>query len=294
MASQICDHNFIYSSLPMLIYLKERLYKELHTTYLLIEMINFIKNKYNYKDNLTIDVFLNEDLFHFLEMSFNNYCFNNLKYHNNKLAPKTRKIIESFLNKMREASLTHDWKTFGMHALESFDNTYRWRFLKGRHSRHPIMQKGGITFFSSYLNSTRRLEAFENLMPQPVNWVITNYFALPRLPSNRNFFWLWQFAKPRDRKFVHGDIYQHLENNFLKTWLSLSPVWQSWERIEQTMLLRLTQCWECYLQETQPRLILMANQRGIEGWFTLIAKKYNIPVASVPRSPVPEFPGCWR
>jgi hypothetical protein len=70
-------------------------------------------------------------------------------------------------------------------------------------------------------------------------------------------------------------------NDVLKTYLSNSGTLRNWTNGQLNSLVNLTHCWENYLKEVKPRLIVMANQWGIEGWFSQIAKKRRIPVLQV-------------
>ena len=68
------------------------------------------------------------------------------------------------------------------------------------------------------------------------------------------------------------------ETVLLRRWLETSSTWADWVRVESPLLRRLTMCWETYLDRARPSLILMANQWGIEGWFTRVARRRGIPV----------------
>jgi hypothetical protein len=69
-----------------------------------------------------------------------------------------------------------------------------------------------------------------------------------------------------------------IEGRQAAEWAASSGAWEKWRAVEFRLLARLTSCWEAYLEQASPRLIVTANQWGIERWFTQIARDRGIPV----------------
>jgi hypothetical protein len=54
-----------------------------------------------------------------------------------------------------------------------------------------------------------------------------------------------------------------------------------WPSDHLNSLVNLTHCWENYLEKVKPRLIVTANQWGIEGWLGRVAKKRGVAVLQI-------------
>jgi hypothetical protein len=172
-----------------------------------------------------------------------------------------------------------------MHFLERTDKTYHYRCSLGPLLPRSNITKGGITFFSSYLNNSRILSSFVILMPSLITWVVTNVWSRRGIMRNQaNAFWLWQFAGDLSPAYQDQDTLPPVktaEDAPDYSYLASTYTWKNWGQIESRLLMNLTGAWEAYLNEAKPRLIVMANQWGIEGWFTRCAKRKGIPVLQV-------------
>ena len=126
-------------------------------------------------------------------------------------------------------------------------------------------------------------------MPEPVTWVLANHSARRGISRQGcDYVWLWQYghSSRRNQGIKEEGIFSaegegsHSEI-LLRKWMAQSPTWKRWRSVELSLLVTLTACWEEYLDQAKPRLIVMANQWGIEGWFTNIAARRGIPVLQI-------------
>lgn len=198
--------------------------------------------------------------------------------------------------RLSEVMLTGNKKMFIGDVVSWLDKTYYWHCQFGHWLPRKLPSPENITFFSSYLNNSRTLSSFVDLMPQPVQWVLTNESARQGVPAGTGYVWLWQFS---DRALPHQDEFQpetsvlvpstSVSPPLLQAWLAHSEAWESWQKVEFALLTNLTRCWEAYLDQTRPRLIVTANQWGIEGWFTQIARARGIPVLQLMHGAVGDY-----
>lgn len=269
-------------------YLAEPLYLE-SSIWLQIKTIQFIDNlrkKYNIK------IIIIDNIDKKFSPTFSQILSNykNLSY--NQLSNKTQETSKpGIFNKLREqfyeAYFSKDLKIPFINFIEAKDKLYKYRTFLGKLKKKKI-SKGNITFFSSYTNNSGSLSCLINLMPCPVNWIISTYSAHKGLPKNSNYQWIWQFSSSKNKK---ANIKKETEKlnidkkekdyKLIKLWLENSETWKNWKDFEFSNLKKLTQYWENYLDKAKPKLIVMANQWGIEGWFTKIAKKRGIPVLQI-------------
>lgn len=177
--------------------------------------------------------------------------------------------------RLKEVQLTGNAAMFIGDLIAWLDKSYYWHCQMGRWLPNKMPSEGGITFFSSYLNNTRTLASFADQMPMPVHWVVANESARQGLPPDAQPAWLWQFGSRSQPGYSRKRM--DVETG-LQAWVTNSDVWQNWQNVEFALLANLTQCWESYLDQAQPRLIVTANQWSIEGWLMRIASQRNIPV----------------
>jgi hypothetical protein len=293
LASQVVHSGPQYHDLAWRRYLLEPVYEECHLLHLLSEAAHFLetlRERWNI-DALDIDGVLKDSTTSVLIQGLSKYP--RLTYHSLSHGAElynTQKDGKSLLGslglRLREMQLTRDWRAQAMDFVEWLDKKYAWRVYWGRWRHKPNVLRGGITFFSSYLNNSRTLASFVDSMPRAANWVISNDSARRGLPKGRcNFTWIWQFAQsfessPKDegKNPLNGDTTDH---QMLKEWLTVSPTWQNWKIAELSVLAALTHCWEAYLDQAAPSLVVMANQWTLEGWFAEIARRRGIPVLQV-------------
>jgi len=185
----------------------------------------------------------------------------------------------------REAYLMGNWGIQISDFISWLDKTYYWHCQLGHFVLKQTPPQGTITFFSSYRNNTRTLASFNNLMPMPIYWLLANDSARYGLPVSAKSAWLWQFSdRSTDSELSSARAAQTVEqfqlpdHNFLQTWLQASPSWLSWQNVEFSLVRNLTRCWEAYLDQAKPRLVVLTNQWGIEGWFMDLARQRGIPV----------------
>jgi hypothetical protein len=293
LATQIVQDGPSYGDLGLRTYLTERIYQECHILKLLIMVAKFVERLRVEQAASEVAIYgtLSEDSASLLLRVISNYP--GLSYHYLgfclKIHERSRgrnSIVKRLAERIREVCLTGDWRSQTINLVEWMDKTYRLRAHIGSWMPHPKIPNGGITFFSSYLNNSRILSSFVDLMPRPVNWLLTNDSSREGIPKEgSNYSWIWQFARRdafsqrvTDEEILCKDGLGSKECDLVKAWAKTNPTWQNWDSVELSLLVTLTHCWEAYLEEAKPRLVVTANQWGIEGWFTQIAKRRNIPV----------------
>ncbi len=177
---------------------------------------------------------------------------------------------------LRATLLTGDWRLLAGNLAEKIDARGAWQRRAGRLLPRIAPDGGGVTFFSSYLNNSRILAAFEPLMPRRVSWLVTN------LPARRGaragqgeVRWLWRFAPAETPAAAQPDRPDSGAQD------GEGGIWREWQSHLRTALEGMTRSWEEYLDRSRPALVVIANQWGIEGWLGDIARKRGIPVAQV-------------
>ena len=283
-----------YGELGWRTYLAEPLYHEFSLQCLLLKIPQFIESLRKEWEFQTVFIegALEEGPSSFLEQVSShypglNYCPLSLSSPSGRARSERSSLFNRWAGRMQEARLTGDWRSFFVTASEGWDKTYRWRTRWGRLRGAPSITKGGITFFSSYANNSRTLASFADLMPCPVQWVLNNDSAAKGFTNGvPPSFWVWQFAgdksfRPKSAEDEEVPVKGAGEVPWIKAWASRSDTWRSWRATEFPMLANLTACWESYLDRAEPRLVVVANQWGIEGWFTQLARRRGIPVLQI-------------
>ena len=292
-AREVIDSGPHYGDLPLQNYLAEPLYKESHLPCLLDKVIELAGRL---RDQEGCEQVVLEGQ---LKKTHGDLLGRKLFYRHGYLFKEflpREKPVSSFTNNSETTSSNrlnqllkiwsrNDWLTHVMHLLERTDKTYRYRCSLGPLFPRSAIAKGGITFFSSYLNNSRILSSLIGLMPSPITWIVTNVWARRGIMDSRGkAFWLWQFSGDLPPRFQGRDTLRPVkfsEDSPDYLYLASTETWKNWEQIESPLLMNLTKAWEAYLNEAEPRLIVMANQWGIEGWFTRCAKRKGIPVLQV-------------
>lgn len=172
---------------------------------------------------------------------------------------------------------------------DQLDPEYRWRYQLHGQLPSPRLEPGGVTLFSSYLNNSRILRAVEPLVEGDSHWVVSNPPARDGAAGHRGrLHELWRFAEPEEPAMPGDPLRVVLEaeagepeRRLLEAWLRTSPICHYWLSAGQAAMARLTRCWSNYLDRARPRLLVVANQWGIEGWFLAEARRRGIPVAQM-------------
>jgi len=188
--------------------------------------------------------------------------------------------------RLRGAFLAGDLRRQVAMLFDQLDADYRVRTGLARWLRAPRPEPGPITVFSSYINNSRILGAIAPHLPGPVHWLV-NHRLQGETGSGGDL--LWRFAPAGSRWAAVGqdpdagaDAGAEDLPSFVQAWLDASPIWQRyWLRHGPAAVLRLTACWEHYLDTVRPRLVVMANQHSLEGWFCRLAQRRGIPVLQV-------------
>lgn len=290
MTASVCSAGPCYRGLPWRSYLIEPLYREALVWQVALDVHHLIEQWCATESGqIQMDSALSPTLATSLRMAFENEPLPQVVHQPNPIpinasSTANQSRLSFWLHLAREAQLTGRWRAYAWSVLNALDKSFLLRRVMSFFQPHKI-QPGGITFFSSYLNNSRNLRAFEAVMSGPVNWVFTNYYARQgALPSQAPMGWLWQSA-PSDNNGSMADDFAFessalpgIQPVVLRKLVSQSHLWQSWQSGELSVIARMTGFWESYLERAQPRLIVMANHWGIEGWFAQIAELYGIPV----------------
>lgn len=287
LAKQVAQGGPSYGPLFWRSYLMEALYREAHKATLLAWVVDFLeglRQKWALSA-LTVDGILDKRTAHLFSSLLTGHptlAYRSLSHHGERgLTGEAKGPLARLAARVGEACVTGGWRTQAMDLIESLDKTFRWRTCLGRWKGHRCVSQGRVAFFSSYVNNSRVLSSFADLMPFEVDWIIVNDSARRGLPMNRhNYFWIWEFAGASPSK-IPDERLESTDSPLISGWLDRSPLWQSWTALEFSLLLRLTACWENYLSQAKPRLVVMSGQWGIEGWFTHIARAHGIPVLQV-------------
>jgi len=198
-------------------------------------------------------------------------------------------FLERWWRHLCGVRITGQWEAQIWNLIEKLDNRYALRSHYWKSSKSIPELSNGVTFFSSYLNNSRIIRAFESSVPLPVNWVVSNFYARQGAsPTGRPIHWLWQFGNGNKRiSRVEDNIDMLAEDSSSQGIISsvvrplVSEDSLNWNKGYLPSLVNLTRCWENYLQQAKPRLVVVASQLGPEGWFSKIAKSHGIPVLQV-------------
>jgi hypothetical protein len=200
-------------------------------------------------------------------------------------------LLKRMMRHFRGFRISREWEALAWYLVEKLDGEYRGRCRLSVFVKSKPTRAGGVTFFSSYLNNSSILKNWEPLMPGRVDWLVTNYYARKGISAeSSSVYWIWEFGGPGNYKSRAKDdcavdsLGSDSDSTKLeveKKWLCYSRAWQRWTSGELSSVLHLSYCWENYLDKVKPKLVVVANQWGIEGWFTEIAKSRGIPILQV-------------
>ncbi len=202
----------------------------------------------------------------------------------------TRRTRASFAQRLvrrfRQAHLARNWRAQALNLATQADLDFGHRIRISRLLPLPSTTPNGVTFFTSYLNNSRTLKTLESYFPEGVTWIVTNSPARRGARSDHSLIHdLWRFApralpdwavSTRDQSPSTSATSSPLDDSqeqALRAWLQQSPVWRYWHDAGITTLIHLTACWEAYLERATPRILVIANHWGIEGWLARIAQQ---------------------
>jgi hypothetical protein len=280
-----------YRNIPVRSYLEEALYRESHPLCLLVKVAGFIEELGRLKGwtGIEVDARLSERVSSALRaiLSERDQISYRPILRDDSGPPGRVSVFGRLRRRFGEAALTGEWRTQAFEFLEWIDKDYALRCRLGPLMRSHV-ERGGITCFSSYSNNSRTISRLIGQFRLTVDWVVTNFSAATGIPQQaKNRSWIWRFAA--DELSQPGQIMTEdsmlaethsgdAEARQAAEWATSSGTWEKWRAVEFRLLARLTSCWEAYLEQASPRLIVMANQWGIERWFTQIARARGIPV----------------
>jgi hypothetical protein len=193
--------------------------------------------------------------------------------------PGRRRLWARLIRKVRDGVLRESPLRVLGEAAESIDRRYALRSFAGSLLPRSRGNGAGILFFSSYENNTRTMAPFETIMPGDVSWVVGNESARSALPRGARWSALWRYS--------HAESQRHDSHQPQEPDVDVPPVveetrtWRSWAASERRLLENMTRCWEACLKETSPRLVVLASQWGLDGWFARLASARGIPVVQI-------------
>lgn len=189
-------------------------------------------------------------------------------------APRWKRLVR----RTREVMLSGGWRLQAWHLLAELDREYVWR-MRWHNKPSATFLPGAVTLFSSYSNNSRTESAFAPLLPEPVQWLFTNWSAREGAENSAQpKGWLWEFAPAQITDALPRDDAPDTGDPALDEWIGQSAMWHSWSEYELTALAQLTRCWQHYLETYAPRLVVMADSWGLDGWFTRVARRYDLTV----------------
>jgi hypothetical protein len=191
-------------------------------------------------------------------------------------------LPKRLVRRLRGALIAGDLRRQVAILFDQIDANYRMRTGLAKLFHTPWPAQGSITVFSSYINNSRILGAIAPHLPGPVHWVI-NHRVQGEAGSSGDL--LWRFAPAGPLLGIHDEDIDSGAGDWppiIRAWLDASPIWQRyWLRHGPVAIRRLTACWEHYLDTVRPKLVVMANQHSLEGWFCRLAQRRGIPVLQV-------------
>ncbi len=296
---RLCDGGPKYKGLALRRYLSEEVFRSCLYPRICESALKFLEGvRSDLKvERLEVDLMASDQgwgIFKRLSLSNGSSRFLSLIPHAERLKVCVRKpfqmsIVKKLARQFRGARISGHWQAQIWNLIEKSDKNYAKRCFFNQLRRSGAIPSQPITFFSSYLNNSRILQPFECLMSNPVHWIVTNFYAQkPISDQAKPFSWIWEFGnlQGQDNKLKDDTIQNDCQRESERNGVSLaclpeSKILQSWGNGQLTSLANLTYCWEKYLEDVNPKLVVMANRWGIEGWFTQIARNYGIPVLEV-------------
>ncbi|NNN21801.1 MAG: hypothetical protein HKL80_07365 [Acidimicrobiales bacterium] len=269
----------------------EKLYSEAEEITLATEMVKLVTSKLDAKDGKVY--FLGKDRI------VSNAVKAELEH------PSYLEILEPLPNASRDIKSRVSVYIKGLHLegrisdgvselIERTDIDWRFRTsLPGRSfwvakNKKYLSANGEICLFSSYANNSRSILNLRSLFPQDAHWIVANLSARRVLPKSARWSWLWAYAnmsqirswsQPLSSAVLKSDCKENMELENL--WPDNSKTLSSWEAYESMQTARMIACWDNYLEEHCPRLVVVSNQWSAEGVLALRAKEMGIPVLQV-------------
>lgn len=276
---KLCRGGPKYRGMPWRAYLSEALYGELLLWCLAERTLDFVAREWGNGTIGQIDYVLAPRLESAFAVKHKAYPrMPSLARLKQKRVAKPIPRWKRVLRRGRELALTGGWRQQVWHLAAELDAEYKWRAWRGEMWARPGGARGGVTLFSSYANNSRTLAAFQNMLPKPLEWIVTNYSAKAGATHVREVkHWLWGFARRGDRR-AEAPEDKRLEGDDagLNEWLMGGASWQGWKGHELRALAKLTRWWENYLELAHPRLVVTASGWGLDGWLMRLARAHKI------------------
>ncbi len=295
---KICEGGPKYEGLPWRFELAGQLYQECEQVIAIASALDilFAVHQQHRFDRVEVDYVLRAQNEIFLKMLYaasgepTAIVFRVLagEYHIAALSSGKPSLLKRIIRQFSNALVTGNWYAQLWFVIEKIDSRYEKR-CKWNVPRHSVkISAGGATFFSSYLNNSRVLLGYEKAMPFRVRWLVNNYYAYKGVsPDSKTAIeWLWQYSSKlftlvEDQENIsQGKEGVSVEEVF-RAWLAKSSIWHTWRKVRLPSMCNLTDCWDRYLELVKPKIIVVANQWGVEGWFTRIARGRGMPVVQV-------------
>ncbi len=197
----------------------------------------------------------------------------------------------------REAQRDRDWAQVAWVPVEVLDRRYVWR---QRLWRHSSFSRGGIFFYSSYVNYSRTLAKHAAHFDSLPQWIVNNHSARLGLPNGARWHHLWQFgAGIRDTatflQVLRAAVNQSPER---ADGLPLRAILQSNAEVQEVLFRTLPlvlaeiDLMDAAIQELQPDSVWVANQWGSEGALIQAARYRRIPVTQVQHGALEQYYDC--
>jgi len=284
LVDQVCQGGPKYRGLAWTEYIREPLYRELEQASVVAWALDFLLSLTSRDERLEVQYVLSPGnlsvLRHLLEyrqethvdlVPLSSECFSSV-------APGERPPLPSRMGRhLRQVMLTGKWRIQAWNAAEKLDPAVliRRRIWPGTRKT----PRGGVTFFSSYLNNTRILLSHEAcFVGKPIDWVVTTHYAMEAArEAGRKPRWLWEWRGPEPVAFdVSAQPVSSEKDHGLLSWASQTSTFDNWQNNWHRSLATLTSCWEGYLDEAAPSMLVVASQWGIEGWLARLASLRGI------------------
>jgi hypothetical protein len=205
--------------------------------------------------------------------------------------------LGAWLNLAREARRDQDWSQILWAPIEVLD----WRYIgRQRVWKKASVQRGGIFFYSSYVNYSRTLAKHAKNFDTSSQWVINNHSAQVGLPKNVPAHYLWQFGSSiQDTSSLVRDAFQILANvSDRSDGFPLHAILQADHQIAEVfqrvlpLVLAEIDLMDSFLDTAQPNSIWTANQWGSECALIQLAHQKHIPVTQVQHGVLEQYYNC--
>jgi hypothetical protein len=177
--------------------------------------------------------------------------------------------LRSAIRLVREVRRDHDYARLWFGPLEALDTRY---LVRQRSVLRRPHDRGGIWYFSSYINYSRALARHTPRLESPPRWLVNGRSPRTGLPRGARSVPLWAFGPTRTRE--HQATVRAARD-------VADPVLSSLVRRHLVGLLAEIDLLESFLKQTGPAELWVANQWGSESAALQLAEREGIPTTQV-------------